>query len=326
MMDLLERYLAEIRRNLPSRDSDDIIAELRDALLERAEEQEEALGKVDWNVLLQEFGHPIAVAARYRKQQWLIGPELYPFYLHFLKVIVTIVAAVTTGVAIIRGMLWGTDAGQIVTSYLGGLWWGTASSIGSVTIAFAIIERFGGSSLKQCRRWKPQELPEPDAARPKLYESIFAVTFGALVLLWWLGVFPTPRFGGNFRLAAAPVWQEVFWPIAALLGSQLVFNLVRWLRPRWKIVRGLLGTVNAVAVLIIAAIVFRAGRWITVMPEGADPSQVASLQSALDLSFRIAIIVIVIAFTLNIAAELWRMARSAAAGGPRNKGPSSALT
>lgn len=323
-MDLLERYLAEVRRNLPSKEADDITAELRDVLLERAEEQEKAAGKVNWNSLLQEFGHPLVVAARYRKQQWLVGPELYPFYLHFLKVIVAIVAAVTTGLAIVRGMLWGADAGQIATSYLGSLWWGTASAIGSVTIVFALIERFGGRSMKQCNRWKPQELPEPNAGRPKVYDSIFGVTFGTLVLLWWLGVFPTPQFGGDFRLSAAPVWQTVFWPVAALLTSQLIFNLVRWLRPRWKIVRGLLGTVNAVAVLIIAAIVFRAGRWITVLPNGADRSQVASLQSALDLSCRIAIIVIVVAFTLNIAAQLWRMARSVASGDPRNGSASSA--
>ena len=323
-MDLLERYLAEVRRNLPSGEADDIVAELRDVLLERAEEQEETTGKVDWTSLLQEFGHPLVVAARYRKQQWLIGPELYPFYLHFLKVFVTIALAVTTGIAIVRGMLWGTDAGQIVTSYLGSLWWGTASSIGSVTIVFAVIERFGGSSVKNCRRWKPQELPEPDAGRPKPYESIFAVTFGALVLLWWLGAVPTPQFGGSFRLVAAPIWQAVFWPVAALMASQLVFNLVRWLRPRWKMARGLLGSINAVGVLIIAAIVFRAGRWITVVPNGADASQVAGLQSALDLSFRIAIVVTVVAFTLNIAGELWRMARSAMPGRSTNGGPSSA--
>src|SRR5512146_614165 len=74
MMDLLERYLAEVRRNLPTKEADDITAELRDVLLERAEEQEETTGKVDWNSLLQEFGHPLVVAARYRKQQWLVGP------------------------------------------------------------------------------------------------------------------------------------------------------------------------------------------------------------------------------------------------------------
>jgi hypothetical protein len=37
-MDLLERYLAEVRRNLPPRDADDIVAELRDLLLAKAEQ------------------------------------------------------------------------------------------------------------------------------------------------------------------------------------------------------------------------------------------------------------------------------------------------
>lgn len=313
-MDLLERYLAEVRRNLPARDADDIIAELRDVLLERAEEQEEEAGKVDWNGLLQKFGHPLVIAARYRKQHWLIGPELYPFYFHFLKVIVTIVLAVTSGLAIIRGALWGTDAGQMVTSYLGSLWWGTASAIGSVTIVFALIERFGGSSVKQFRCWKPTELPELNAGKPSVYESVFEVTLGVLFLLWWFSFFPTPQFGGNFRLVSAPIWQSVFWPVAALLVSQLVFNMVRWLRPRWRVARGLLGTVNAVAVLIIAAIIFRAGRWINVVSNGADPAQVASLQSALDLACQIATGVIVIVFVLNFAAGLWRMARSASVG------------
>lgn len=111
MMDLLERYLAEVRRNLPARQADDIVAELRDLLLARAEEQEETTGNVDWEALLRDFGHPLVIAARYRSHQWLIGPELYPFYLHFLKVVVAIVVAVSAGLAIIKGVLWAADPG-----------------------------------------------------------------------------------------------------------------------------------------------------------------------------------------------------------------------
>ena len=63
MMNLLERYLAEVRRNLSPRQADDIVAELRDLLLARAEEQEEQSGHVEWSALLQEFGHPLVIAA-----------------------------------------------------------------------------------------------------------------------------------------------------------------------------------------------------------------------------------------------------------------------
>ena len=156
-MDLLERYLAEVRRNLPARDADDIVAELRDVLTARAEDQEEATGNVDWEGLLRDFGHPLVVAARYRKHQWLIGPEMYPFYLHFLKIITGIVLAVVTGIAIVKGMLWDHDVGQAIVAYLGSLWWSAASAVGSVTIVFALIERFGGCF--------GQGLPEVEAAR-----------------------------------------------------------------------------------------------------------------------------------------------------------------
>lgn len=314
-MDLLERYLAEVRRNLPSRDADDIVAELRDELLARAEEQEEKTGAVAWEALLRDFGHPLVIAARYRKHQWLIGPELYPFYLHFLKIIVTIVVAVVAGLALVKGALWAADPGDAIAGFLGGLWWGAASAIGSVTIVFALIERFGGSSLRHVGRWKPMELPELNATQPSVYESAFEVTGGILILLWWLGAIPTPQFGGSFRLVAAPIWQTLFWPVAGLMALQLAFNLVRWLRPRWRAVRAVLGLVNAAAAIVIGAIVYRAGRWILVAPTTMNPAQAASLQGAIDLSFRIGIVVVLIVWLLNFGGELWRALRSLAVPG-----------
>ena len=309
-MDLLDRYLAEVRRNLPARSADDVVAELRDLLLASAEEQQETTGTVDWTALLRDFGHPLVIAGRYRKQQWLIGPELYPFYLHFLKIIVGIVIVVATGIAIVRGMLWDADVGQTIVAYLGSLWWSAASSVGSVTIVFALIERFGGRSAQQCRHWKPKELPEAVDRQPSIYESVFEVTAGILFLAWWFGIIPTPQFGhGDFRLAAAPVWQSLFWPVAALLASQLVFNLVRWLRPRWGALRLALGTINAIAAIALMAFVYRAGRWITVVSNGMSPDQVAGLQTALDIACRIGIVVTIVVWVLNIGAGLFHRIR-----------------
>jgi hypothetical protein len=105
---------------------------------------------------------------------------------------------------------------------------------------------------------------------------------------------------------------------------QLIFNLVRWLRPRWAAGRAALGAVNAVAALAIAAMVYRAGRWITVVPVSIDAAQAAALQSALDLAFRIGIVVVLIVWILNFGAELWRMLRALGGGRPRNGGSTSA--
>ena len=82
-MDLIERYLAAIGRQLPAKQAVDIESELREALLSRQEERESELGRPltrqDIEALLLEFGHPLVVAARYRNTQQLIGPEIFPF-------------------------------------------------------------------------------------------------------------------------------------------------------------------------------------------------------------------------------------------------------
>ena len=44
-MDLIERYLAAVRRNLPADKATDVTAELREDLLSRIEEREESLGR-----------------------------------------------------------------------------------------------------------------------------------------------------------------------------------------------------------------------------------------------------------------------------------------
>lgn len=311
-MDLLERYLADVRRNLPAREADDIIAELRDLLLARAEEQEEKTGSVDWTALLQDFGHPLVIAARYRKQQWLIGPELYPFYLHFLKAIVGIVLIVVTALAVIRGLLWSDSVGQAIIGWMGTLWWSAASAVGWVTILFVIIERFSRGSAAKCRHWRPNELADVVERQPSRANSIFEVGLGLLLLLWWVGVIPTPPLSpGQFQLRAAPVWASMFWPVTALLAARLAYNLVVWLRPRWTTVRGVLGVATAVGAIMIAALIYRSGSWMTVVSTGLSADQTVALQASLDLALKITLVVVTVVWSIGVAAWLWRRARGA---------------
>src|SRR5690348_4783961 len=83
VMDMLDRYLAAIARELPKAQASDIAAELRDTLLSQIEERETELGrplaKGELEALLIAFGNPLEVAGRYRKTQHLIGPEVFPY-------------------------------------------------------------------------------------------------------------------------------------------------------------------------------------------------------------------------------------------------------
>src|ERR1700687_2130369 len=83
-MALLDRYLQAIEFWLPKRQRQDIIAELSEDLRSQIEEKETELGRkledAEVEAILKRCGAPLEVAARYRPQQYLIGPLLFPVY------------------------------------------------------------------------------------------------------------------------------------------------------------------------------------------------------------------------------------------------------
>ena len=65
-MDLVERYLAAIARQLPDAQKADVTGELRDVLLSRIEDREAELGRAltgpEVEAQLIDFGHPLTVS------------------------------------------------------------------------------------------------------------------------------------------------------------------------------------------------------------------------------------------------------------------------
>ena len=92
-MELLDRYLQAVKKHLPWQRQDDIIAELRANLEAQLEDKEAELGrpltKEEAEQWLKQMGSPIQVAARYQRQQYLIGPALFPTYWYVLKLVLT---------------------------------------------------------------------------------------------------------------------------------------------------------------------------------------------------------------------------------------------
>src|SRR5260221_3595186 len=83
-MELLDRYLQAIEFWLPKRQRQDIITELSEDLRSQVEEKETELGRkledAEVEAILKRCGSPLEVASRYRPQQYLIGPTLFPIY------------------------------------------------------------------------------------------------------------------------------------------------------------------------------------------------------------------------------------------------------
>ena len=146
-MDMVERYLEAVAAQLSAEERDDIIAELRDLILSRVEAKEEALDRSltddEREAILKEIGHPLVVAARYRKgPDSLIGPELFPYWLYGVKAGLLILLVVS-GIGLFIRLISGTaDAGQDIAQAFHGFFGSGLTLIGALTLAGAIMEHY----------------------------------------------------------------------------------------------------------------------------------------------------------------------------------------
>jgi len=248
-MDLLTSYLNAVRRYLPRRHRDDIIAELSEELRLQMEARKAELGRelrdTEQMAILKEHGDPMIVARRYRQNQrsltigWeLIGPELFPMYLIILGLNLTLALGFTCVVflylrmPIDLGALFRTGIIQVLV----------------VTLTFTI--------LNLMRRKYPQPWYYPPAELARMmpiapWVSISGLCVWTVFSLWWAAVpfFPRLLFGSAAAsLQLAPSWHRFYLPILILLAAGIAQRAVNLARPRWN---GLLPAsrflINAVA-------------------------------------------------------------------------------
>ena len=257
-MDLLDRYLQAVKKHLPWKRQDDIIAELRANLEAQLEDKETGLGRPlsmgeaeDW---LRQIGPPRQVAARYQPQQYLIGPVLFPSYLFVLRIVCfwTMIAYTIGSVALLAtGTVSESRVLEAILRAPGFL----LTVAAWVTLGFAAIE-FAATRRPEkfptlsgsFSNWTPSTLPplEKEAIRgkkPRSFASAVAeVIFGFLFLVWLLLIphYPFLLMGpGALYLPYspfqfAPVWVPVFWWVVALNVTQLVWRCVDLIRGAWR--------------------------------------------------------------------------------------------
>lgn len=314
-MELIDRYLHAVRRNLPADKADDIVAELRDDLMSRVEDREEGKGRPltqdETSALLKDFGHPLVVASRFRTHQYLIGPAVFPFYLSVLRIVLLIVVAVVIAVAAGKAVFGGANPIETWANAMSDIWISVLLNAAIVTLVFAMLERFGFPA-EHMVKWVPDNLPDVLDKQKGQWESAFEVAFGIAFLLWWTGMFHIPNYTVNrdFHFEPSPVFAQLYWPILVLASVRLVHNLIQWLRPRWKGVQWVLSAGTAIGGLWILSVIYRAGQWITVMSTGMDADKAAKLQESLNLSLKIAIVAVGVIWTFQCLQELYRLARS----------------
>ena len=257
-MELLDRYLQAVKKHLPWQRQDDIIAELKANMESQHEDQEAELGRPlttgeqeDW---LRRVGPPMLVAARYRPQQYLIGPAIFPIYWYVLRMAflwATVIYSIVTAVLIVTQTPTGTAVLTAILRVPGVL----ITVAAWVTGVFAVIEFATIRYPHMCPAipgfsapWNPSTLPplekQPATGRkPRSYaQAVAEIVFGFLFLGWFVLVpqYPYLMFGpGAAYFHASPyqlgaVWITFFWWVVVLNLVQLVWSCINLWRGSWQ--------------------------------------------------------------------------------------------
>ena len=306
-MDVIERYLEAVAAQLSTEDREDIIAELRDLILSRVEAKEEALGRAltgeEKEAILHEIGHPLVVAARYRKgPDSLIGPELFPYWLFGAKAGLIVIAGLQALVLLLRVFGDPADFGQAIAQGFHGFFTGALTLLGALTLAGAIMEHYG---LKPAwlTKWRIGDLPAYGLADPARWgaavsgaaqvrtgqaskakekrdwagrlesreasEALWSLIAGTVFVLWWIGVLHVPGLGqiglksGEVTVTAAPIWSALFGPILAWAVAGTAVDALGLIQPHAARLRAFLKIPVSMGGLWIGWRLFEARHWFT---------------------------------------------------------------
>ena len=318
-MDLIDRYLAAVRRHLPRQAQDDIIQELSDSLRSEVEEREQGAGHCltadEQAELLKKHGHPWVMAGRYAPQRHLIGPELFPFYRQALVIVLFwVVVPITLITGVISEYSAGLD-GRVIGHMFAAAWNGAIYSIGIVTSVFYVLER-ERVRITALDNWDPKRLPEYRGGRsvPRS-ETVPGLVFTVLALLWWIGVVRIPYFvwqnGHPVEFVAGPIWTIVYTPVLLVMIASGIVAVIDVIRPwRTLLMSAIDIAINAAAVVLLVYVLRMRPQFIEVSGAAVNADSVTNLARLVNGGLTWTFVVLTAVILLDMLYELWMVLRS----------------
>ena len=328
-MNLIDKYVAAVGRQLPTKNRADIEAEIRSTLEDMLEERTQGKGPADEALvveLLKEYGAPGEVAATYKPQhhQYLIGPRMYPIFERVIRIVIAVFVVgsfIDLGIKLSETGFAGAGFASVLGGWFGGLLGGLIAAFGNVALVFAILERtqVAGKFAKEFKEWDPKDLneSETDPDRIDLPDHIATVIFTVLGLVF-LNLYPnvlSVAFESNGSLVTIPVLTETFFrflPWINVLGLvQMGFNGYMLSQREWKPVTRILGILQDIASMIMAIFIMKTPGIFGVTPESLSAYGLGEAAEALSQVFNfiptIVIIVIVMVTVIKIVKSLFRL-------------------
>jgi hypothetical protein len=321
-MDLIERYLQAVQFWLPSKQKNDIIAELSEDLHAQIEETERKLGHaltdVEIEAILRQRGRPVLVANRFLPQEHLIGPVLFPIYIFVLK-IVTASYLVPWALVWIGMMIYSADKRATFAAHwfakVGEGWaevWSTAFlAVGTVTIVFAVLERVQAKE-HFLEKWDPRKLPA--VRNPALIprsSSLFEAGATLFCLIWW----PTHmyshvvRLGPVAQISLAPAWTYFFWCILLLTAVSVVVSSINLMRPYWTVQRAIFRLVTDCAGSTLFCLLLKANIVTGIAGPGIPAERAIEFTNGFNLWTERMLLVAIAIGAVVVCADIYRIVR-----------------
>jgi hypothetical protein len=230
-MELVDRYLQAVKFWLPKEQKDDILAELSADIQSQIEDRESSLNRAltqsEIEDILKHRGRPSLVASRFRPQESLIGPVLYPIYVFCLKCALAGYLVPWSVLKLILLIVRPSfpDAQSIPTWFnvlaqiSGNLWNMAFVAAGTITLIFAILERVQVRS-HWLENWDPRKLPPVRKANlNRRTNAAFELAIILLATAWWAAYMDRTviYLGASIRIALNPQWLWFFWSYLIVL-------------------------------------------------------------------------------------------------------------
>lgn len=251
MNDLVERYVHQVGRYLPKKERADIEAELRSLIQDQLDDRfEGSPSQADIASVLTELGDPRQMAASYNREQYLVGPDLYPYMMMILRHVWVIVPTVVIFLNLFGAMVSSQPITllNLLVETLVALLQSTLIFSAVVVLIFGFIQRIITELDEKEKAFDPLTLPKVDDPHTvDRFEATFGIiigTFMLLVLLYFLQVGGlTLRFNLSDPGDVIPV--PMTWLIL-LIGTIIAMLIMHgWVlrRNRWNVTLWLTETI-----------------------------------------------------------------------------------
>lgn len=239
-MKLIDRYVAQVGKNLPAKTREDIEKELKstleDMLEDRAQKLDRPADEAMELELLREYGAPDKVADTYYSMQYLIGPRMYPTFIMVLKIVFTVLGSLAVvGLVVALGKVGfaGREFAQTLMQTVGGYIGAAITAFGNVVLVFVLLERFLPDSelkeLKIAEEWDPTTLlkeQNPDIVKRGELIAEIIFTFAAVVILNFYPQIIGISFPVDGEWFTIPMFSDAFFRFLPWINLTLLAEII----------------------------------------------------------------------------------------------------